>query len=106
MGGGGGGGRRGPNPHRRDWDNPNYGNHGASNQHAPVDNNQQPPAAAAGGADPYAMCKSSPLYKSHSGIRLTSSKDGGYQQYMTLWYQALSQQNQQGGPQGDAPPGL
>ncbi|KAI1780636.1 hypothetical protein F4818DRAFT_396331 [Hypoxylon cercidicola] len=84
--GGMGGGRRGPNPQRRDWDNPNYGNHGASNQHAAVDN-QQPPAAS-GGNDPYAMY-------------------GGYQQYMTLWYQALSQQNQQqGGPQGDAPPGL
>ncbi|KAI1766878.1 eukaryotic type KH-domain (KH-domain type I) [Hypoxylon sp. FL1150] len=87
--GGAGGGRRGQNNHRRDWDNPNnssYGNHSASNQHAPVDN-QQPPAAAAG-TDPYAMY-------------------GGYQQYMTLWYQALSQQNQQGGPpQGDAPPGI
>ncbi|KAI6085065.1 hypothetical protein F4821DRAFT_161368 [Hypoxylon rubiginosum] len=89
--GGMGGGRRGPNNHRRDWDNPNTnygGNHSTSNQHAPVDAQQPPAAAAAGSSDPYAMY-------------------GGYQQYMTLWYQALSQQNQQGGPtQGDAPPGL
>ncbi|KAI0181823.1 hypothetical protein GGR52DRAFT_526412 [Hypoxylon sp. FL1284] len=89
--GGMGGGRRGQNSHRRDWDNPNsnsgYNNRGSSSQHAVADS-QQPPAAS-GSNDPYAIY-------------------GGYQQYMALWYQAISQQNQQQGgqPQGDVPPGL
>ncbi|CAJ2510722.1 Uu.00g063470.m01.CDS01 [Anthostomella pinea] len=79
-GGGGRGGRQQNN--RRDWDNPNYTPQGSNNQPTAVET--QAPAAANGGADPYAMY-------------------GGYQAYLALWYQALAQQQQGGGPAGEMP---
>ncbi|KAI1328022.1 hypothetical protein F5Y16DRAFT_163959 [Xylariaceae sp. FL0255] len=84
----GGGGRGGRPQNRRDWDNPNNNNNysqPASNQPSAAD--PQASAAANGAADPYAPY-------------------GGYQAYLTLWYQALA--TQQGGGQSaemPKPPG-
>ncbi|KAI1159573.1 hypothetical protein F5B18DRAFT_580947 [Nemania serpens] len=80
---GGAGGRGGRTQNRRDWDNPNnYASHSSNNQPAMTDS--QNPAPANGAADPYAMY-------------------GGYQAYLTLWYQALAQQSNAGQPAGEMP---
>lgn len=81
-GGGNSGGRGGRNQNRRDYDNPNYGQQGSSNQASAAPG--QPPAAANGAADPYAPY-------------------GGYNAYLALWYQALAQQQQNGGQAGEMP---
>ncbi|RWA09474.1 hypothetical protein EKO27_g5632 [Xylaria grammica] len=81
---GGAGGRGGRNQNRRDWDNPNpnYSSHSSNNQLGMPDS--QNPAPADGAADPYAMY-------------------GGYQAYLTLWYQALAQHQGGGQPTGEMP---
>ncbi|KAI2634411.1 eukaryotic type KH-domain (KH-domain type I) [Hypomontagnella submonticulosa] len=78
--GGGNQGRPPRNQHRRDWDNPNYGQQ--SNQ--AIERPAAVATAANDGSDPYAMY-------------------GGYQQYMAMWYQAYAQQQPGGQAQGEAP---
>lgn len=103
KGGPGGGGRGRPPP--RDYDNGGYGGQSSNHNSAPVSQAQSNPAPAAGAAgqpDPYAMCMCLPIFRAQP--QLTPLPDGGYENYIALWWQSQMAGQPQG--QGAAgPPG-
>lgn len=86
--GGGGGGRGGRGQH--DYDR--SGGYGQQSSNTPTNSSAPAPA---GGEDPYAQCRLSPQYAVLEPW--LTRVDGGYQNYVALWYQSLMYQQQQGG---------
>jgi far upstream element-binding protein len=100
SGGGGGGGGRG---RHRDYDNSNSYGQSSNNHSAAMAMGSGPGQGAGnaggvadGGPDPYAQCKFSPrsriYYQRHEAHAVL---DGGYANYMALWYQSLASQQAQ-----------
>ena len=54
------------------------------------------PAVAGGQADPYAMCKSNLQLHFPVAMVTDNQADGGYENYLALWYQSVAAQQTQG----------
>ena len=95
-------GRGGGGGNRNDYGDRSYSQQSYSQPQGQSAQQAPQAAPAAGGEDPYAACKTFTPTLSEQQLIIV---DGGYQNYVALWYQAIAAQQAKGGGDPSKPPG-